>query len=68
LAAVVETVAQLVPPSSDRSTRNPSSIAELSVQVTSIVLLLHGTASVAEGAFGVGGAGVVAQAVLEKSE
>ena len=68
MAAVVLPLVQLAPPSSDRSTRNPASVLELSLHVTLTVLPLVGTLLVADGALGTGGGDVVAQAVLAKSE
>ena len=47
-----------------RSTRNPSSVAELSAQATSTPVLLRGAALVLDGEAG----GVVAHALLENAE
>src|SRR2546425_1284939 len=66
-SSVVPAGVQVAPPSVERSTRNPSSLVELSVQVTPTDVLVHGTASVPEGAFG-GMVTAMALALFDREE
>jgi hypothetical protein len=68
LGPTVPAVVQLDPASTERWTRNPSSLPDLSVQVIRTAVLETALATVPNGAAGTGEAGVVAQAVLEKAE
>jgi hypothetical protein len=55
------------PPSVERSTRNPSSLRELSVHRTTMAVLPYGIASVPDGGLG-GAVATVALAMFEASE